>query len=295
MATLFGLAMMGAAVTAQVAAPKRLMGWDDLTSRPRPSGAERIAYGKDPLQHVDLWRPAGKGPHPVVLMVHGGCWQTDIADASLMDWAAADLAKRGIAVWNIEYRGVDRPGGGWPGTFEDVAAAADLLGAKGKALALETARVVAIGHSAGGHLALWLAQRPQLPRTSALWRAAPLKLATAISIGGLPDLEAASVAPGNTCGTEAVEQLVGAKTAARPDVYAETSPARMLPLAAPTLLVNAARDRIAPPAFATAYAGKVPGVRLMTIPDEGHAELIAPGTAAWTAEVAAIEEVLKRR
>ena len=299
-ATIFGLAMMGAAVMAQVSAAQpagvgRLMEWGDLTGRPRPTGATRIVYCADPLQHVDLWKPAGKGPYPVVLMVHGGCWQTDVADASLMDWAAADLATRGIAVWNIEYRGVDRAGGGWPGTFQDVAAAADMLGARGKALGLKTERIVAIGHSAGGHLALWLAQRPRLARTSVLWRAHPLKLSTAISIGGLPDLEAASVAPGNTCGTETVDRLVGARTAARPDVYAETSPARTMPPAVPTVLINAARDRIAPPAFAAAYAGKAGGrIQVVTVPDEGHAELIAPGSRAWAVAVAAIETALGR-
>ena len=90
-------------------------------------------------------------------MVHGGCWQTEIADRTIMNWIADDLRRRGIAVWNIDYRGVDRPGGGYPGTFQDVAAAADALRACRANIGSISRRVVAVGHSAGGHLALWLA------------------------------------------------------------------------------------------------------------------------------------------
>ena len=108
--------------------------WPDLTSRPRPAPQATIAYGPAPEQKVDVWLPAGPGPHKTVLMVHGGCWQTGIADRSLMNWLAEDLRARGYAVWNVDYRGIDRAGGGYPGTFADVAAAADalLMGAMGQ-------------------------------------------------------------------------------------------------------------------------------------------------------------------
>src|SRR5687768_8091238 len=142
------------------ASPDGLMAWPDLLGRPRPAPTTTIAYGDDPLQVVDLWLPESAGPHPVVLMVHGGCWQTDIADRTLMNWIADDLRRRDIAVWNIEYRGVDRPGGGYPGTFLDAAAAADALRDHAARHNLDLSRVVSVGHSAGGHLALWLAARP---------------------------------------------------------------------------------------------------------------------------------------
>ena len=140
------------------------MTWADLTSRPRPAPQATIAYGADDYQKVDVWLPGGPGPFPVVLMVHGGCWTTSIADRSLMDWAADDLRKAGYAVWNIDYRGVDRPGGGYPGTFQDVAAAADLLRANAAKYQLDLGHVVAVGHSAGGHLALWLAGAAETSR-----------------------------------------------------------------------------------------------------------------------------------
>jgi len=175
------------------------MQWPELLDRPRPKADARIPYGPDPLQFADLWLPKGKAPHPVVLMVHGGCWQTDIADASIMNYIADDLRAHGIAVWNVEYRGVDRAGGGYPGTFLDVAAAADALGKEGRRYRLAIGRVVVIGHSAGGHLALWLTARGRIERGSALYAAKPLPIAAAISMGGLPDLEAAQVPPGDTC------------------------------------------------------------------------------------------------
>ena len=151
---------------------------------PIPQPSATIHYGADPLQVADAWIPAGNGPHPTVLMVHGGCWQTDIADRTIMNWIADDLRRRGIAVWNIDYRGVDRPGGGYPGTFLDVAAAADALRAHAAQYHLDLARVVAIGHSAGGHLALWLAARARVPAESPLRTANPLPIAEVVSLDG---------------------------------------------------------------------------------------------------------------
>ncbi len=108
-------------VTTAAGPQPALLKMSDLTSRPRPVPTTTVRYGTDPLQVVDLWLPTGRGPFPTVLMIHGGCWQTDVADRHLMDWAAEDLRRRGFAVWNIDYRGVDRSGGGYPGTFLDVA------------------------------------------------------------------------------------------------------------------------------------------------------------------------------
>jgi acetyl esterase/lipase len=287
-------ALLAFTLLAEAAGMAAPLTWGDLTSRPQPKASATIGYGADPLQHVDLWLPAGKGPFPVVLMVHGGCWQTDVAKADLMNWIADDLRKRGIAVWNIEYRGIDRPGGGYPGTFLDAAAASDLLRTAAAKYKLDLKRVVAVGHSAGGHLALWLAARRGIAPNSPLYAEAPLKLTQAISLGGLPDLEAASVPPGNTCGSDAVTGLVGQARAERTDVYIDTSPARMGSPGIPVTLVNATRDRIAPPAFAEAYAVRMKGEpRRVVIPEEGHVELIAPETKSWAATVKAIEAAVR--
>jgi acetyl esterase/lipase len=270
----------------------RLLTWADLKARPRPAPDATIAYGTDALQKADLWLPAGKGPHPVVVMVHGGCWQSEIADRTLMDWIAGDLRAGGVAVWNIDYRGVDRPGGGYPGTFADVAAAADALAGQAAKHRLDLRRIVAVGHSAGGHLALWLAARPKLPAASPLVRAKPLRIDHVVSLGGLPDLEATAASPDNGCGTAVVARLIAGGG------YADTSIPRLLPLGVPQDLVNGHDDRIIPARLADDYVAKATRagdrVRLQMIADTGHVELIAPDTAAWAAAKRAIMAGLAR-
>ncbi|MGR6330296.1 alpha/beta hydrolase [Sphingomonas sp. XXL09] len=267
--------------------------WPDLTGRPQQACDATIAYGPDGLQCVDLWRPAGPGPHPVVVMVHGGCWQTSIADRRLMDWIAADLRLQGVAVWNVDYRGVDRAGGGHPGTFLDVAAAADLLRTAAAAYDLDLRRVVAIGHSAGGHLALWLAARPRLPRSSALYRPDPLRLDHVVCLGGLPDLAAVAASPDNGCGTSVIADLVGD----RPDRFADTSIPPLLPLGVAQTLVNGREDAIVPYRFATDYCERAraagDAAELLTVPDTGHVALITPGTPAWAVARTAILDALQ--
>ena len=261
-----------------------LLSWADLTSRPRPEPQAAIAYGDDPWQRVDLWLPDGAGPFRTVLMVHGGCWTTSIADRTLMNWVAEDLRRDGYAVWNIDYRGVDRPGGGYPGTFRDAAAAADAVRGYAPKYGLDLRRLVAIGHSAGGHLALWLAARPRLPRDSALWCATPLSIAHVVACGALPDLEQVAASPDNGCGIEVIGNLVGDGNREDRDVYADTSIPRLLPLGVPQDLVNGREDRIVPYRLATGYAAQAGAeATLHTIPDTGHVELVTPDTPAWIA------------
>ncbi len=290
------LAAISTPVIAEPPAPK-LLTWPDLVKRPKPSPDATIAYGPDQMQKVDVWRPKGKGPFPVVVMVHGGCWTTSIADRGLMNWVADDLRKDGIAVWNIDYRGVDRAGGGYPGTFEDAAKATDALSANAATFNFDMRRIVAIGHSAGGHLALWLAARAKLPAASTLHSSAPLRIDHVISLGGLPDLEATAATPANGCGTEVVTKLVGTPSAARADVYADTSVPRLLPLGIVQDLVNGREDRIIPFPFATDYVAKAKTAGdtalLHTIPATGHVELVAPETAAWTEAKRLIAAALK--
>ncbi|HEV2817773.1 MAG TPA: alpha/beta hydrolase [Allosphingosinicella sp.] len=267
-----------------------LMAWPDLLERARPSPSTTISYGADALQVVDLFLPAGEGPHPVVLMVHGGCWQTGIADRRIMSWIADDLTRYGIAVWNIDYRGVDRAGGGYPGTFQDAAAAADALRAHAERYRLDLSRVLAVGHSAGGHLALWLAARPRLPAGSPLRSADPLPIHEVVSLGGLPDLEEAARSE-NGCGNEVVGRLTGGR-------FADTSVPRLAPLGVRQVLINGRQDRIIPTAYAEGYAAPMRAagdeVRVRMIDRTGHVELIAPDSIAWAAAVEEIRRALGR-
>lgn len=277
---LFNIAAL-AAIALAMTQPE-LLTWPDLTARARPSADATMSYGPDAMQKVDVWLPGGPAPHPVVLMVHGGCWQSSIANRTLMNWVADDLRREGIAVWNIDYRGVDRDGGGYPGTFIDVARASDQLVASAEKYRIDLRRVVAVGHSAGGHLALWLAGRARLPEASPLRTATPLHIAHVLSLGGLPDLEATAASPDNGCGTAVVARLIGT---GRPDPYADTSVPRLWPLGVPQDLVNGREDRIIPFRMATDYvAGATRAgdrVTLHEVAATGHVELVAPETAAW--------------
>ena len=273
------------------AAPDGLMKWPDLLARERPEPSASIRYGEAQLQVADLWLPAGDGPHPTVLMVHGGCWQSEIADRRIMNWIADDLRRRGIAVWNVDYRGVDRDGGGYPGTFLDAAAATDALRAHAAQYRLDLSHLVAVGHSAGGHLALWLAGRQRLPQGSPLRTADPLPIKTVISLGGLPDLEEAARPPGSGCGTEVIAQLTGGR-------FDDSSVPRLAPLGVRQILVNGLQDGIIPTAYAEGYArqmrkaGDTVDVRM--VDRTGHVELIAPESDAWTVAVAEIDKALGR-
>ncbi|HYN46423.1 MAG TPA: alpha/beta hydrolase [Allosphingosinicella sp.] len=294
LALVFGVALAACAVSQTTPpagrGPDGLMAWPDLLERPRPAPTATVAYGGGPLQVVDVWVPEGAGPHPVVLMVHGGCWQTDIADRRIMNWIADDLRRRGIAVWNIDYRGVDRPGGGYPGTFEDAAAAADAVRGHAGAYNLDLSRVVAAGHSAGGHLALWLAGRPKLPQGSPLRTPNPLPIHEVVGLGGLPDLEEAARSE-NGCGNEVIGRLTNGH-------FTDTSVPRLAPLGVKQVLINGLQDRIIPTAYAEGYAGPMRAagddVRVRMIDRTGHVELIAPETAAWAAAVEELQRALGR-
>jgi acetyl esterase/lipase len=285
----FGAALFfGGAVQA---AP--LMGWNDLLSRPRPQPTRTVSYGDDPNQVADLWLPAGKGPFPAVVMIHGGCWQASVATHSYMNYAAEDLRRRGIAVWNIEYRSVDQPGGGYPGTFKDVAAAIDRLVIEAPHDGVSLRRVVVVGHSAGGHLALWAAARHRLPASSPLHWAAPQPMAGVVDLAGIPDLKTDTE---TACGAEVLHKLTGAPTPERPDVYADTSPAALLPLGAPQVVIHGAQDTTVPPAVGQAYAAaaRAAGDRLEVLtPPGGHVEEVTPGQPAWAEAVSAVQHLLQ--
>src|SRR5262245_35551596 len=131
--------------------------------RPAPPADHRITYGSNEFQFGELRLPKGAGPHPVALVIHGGGWMSQYG-LSYMGHMGVALTEVGLATCSIEYRRVGNQGGGWPVTFEDASRAADHLRTIAKTYPLDLNRVVAVGHSAGGHLALWLAARKHLPK-----------------------------------------------------------------------------------------------------------------------------------
>lgn len=281
-ATLLALLLVSCApVTPPVAQPA-LMTWADLDKLPEPKPDATERYGDDPYQVVDVWVPRRRGPHPVVLMVHGGCWQTSIADRTIMNRIAGDLRGRGFAVWNIDYRGFDRTDDAGEMLSDVDEAFATLRSLSGR-YALDLSRTAAVGHSAGGHLALWLASR----------RGPFLPFRHVVSLGGLPDVEQAAIPPGSGCGVKIARKLLASLPAEHLSVP------RLLPLSVPQTLVNGDSDRIIPTHYAQDYADKARAagdeVTVHIVPGQGHVELIAPGTPAWARTVEVIEGALAQK
>lgn len=278
-------AFLGAGVVA-AGASSGTIDYTDLLSRPLPKPTLTQHYGSAPNQFAELFMPRGHGPHRVVVLIHGGCWLTQIPGTPLMDYIAADLQRRGYAVWNIEYRRIGDAGGGYPGTFQDVAAALDSLRAVAPRYELDLTRIVAAGHSAGGQLALWAAARPHLPKTSALLAPNPLPISAVVSLAGIDDLEAYRQSGPSACGgPQTIDALVGPPTAAHRDVYSDTSPARLLPIGVSQTIVSGALDPIVPQNFGQEYVAKAKAagdpVQEVVLPGAGHFELIDPKSCAW--------------
>jgi acetyl esterase/lipase len=264
-----------------------------------PPTTHRLRYGPAPNGFGDLRVPGTAGPHPVVILIHGGYWRARYG-LDLMDRLGDDLAARGVANWNIEYRRVGEPGGGWPGTLRDVASAAERLRGIAPAHQLDLARVVTIGHSAGGHLALWLAARHRVPvgalgdgGWAALTGPGVLPLAGALSQAGVADL-----ADGWRRGLSggAVADLLGGTPEGVPERYAAADPARLLPLGIPQALVHGERDDIVPIAISRDYAAAATRAgdpaRFRPIPDADHFDVIDPATAAWAVIIAELRAIL---
>ncbi len=256
----------------------------DYMSQPQVEASARIAYGAEPAQVVDLFLPEGRGPHPVVILIHGGCYLAEYQGLAQTSGVAADLASRGYAVWNVEYRKLGEAGAGYPGTFLDVADAVDRVRLEAQRYHLSTRRVVALGHSAGGHLALWAAARANLPKSSPLWRAKPLKIRAVVSLGGIGDLEGQGHVFAGACGPEPIPRIIGLAT--RANAYADTSPAKLLPTGARVVMISGEFDHVMPPPTGQAYAAQVrasgDSAEAVAIPGASHFDVVIPTTAAWT-------------
>ena len=263
-----------------------------LERTPPPAGL-RLPYGPAPQQFGDLRLPDGPSPHPCVVAIHGGFWRARY-DLEHLGHCCAALTIAGIATWNIEYRRAGDPGGGWPGTFRDVASAARHLVDIAPEHGIDPDRVIVAGHSAGGHLALWLAALRRIRRDSPI-RSAPLLLRGAVSLACVPDLHEAWRLG---LSDHAVGELLGGGPDDMPDRYADASPARLLPLGVPQVLIHGVNDDTVPFAMSESYAREARAhgddVALVTLPNAGHFELIDPASDQWPRVVEAIRALLHR-
>jgi acetyl esterase/lipase len=291
------VAFLGVAGAIAAAQPAPLS-FLDLLARQRPAATQRVAYGPLASQFGELWLPAGSGRHRVVILIHGGCWSALFPGLEIMDYMAEDLRAHGNAVWNIEYRRLGEPASGYPGSFDDIADAVDYLKTLAKTFPLDLGNVVAVGHSAGGLFALWAAARDKLPADSLLRRQAPLRIKGVVTLAGIADLKTYHDRGPGACSEKFAIDLLVAATARWPqDVFADTSPAALLPLGVPQIVISGAADPVVPPPFGRLYAPLAAAagaqVEEMTLPNAGHFELIDPQSAAFDSVRSAIEKLQK--
>jgi len=228
----------------------------------------RIHYGPGEFHFADLRRPSGNGPHPVATIIHGGFWRATYG-LDYIEPVCETLTNAGVATWNIEYRRLGQPGGGFPGTLEDVAAAADYLQTIARQFDLDPNRIAAIGHSAGGHLALWLATRTRLLRG-------------VISLAGVANLQRAWEL---RLSNAVVAEFLGGSPDEVPDRYKFASPIEHLPIGIPQKLFHGTADTSVPYEISERYVRTArergDDAELITF-ESGHFELVDPRTKEFS-------------
>jgi acetyl esterase/lipase len=269
---------------------RTMIAYSELIAAPVAPADHRIAYGSETLQFGELRLPEGSEPVPLVVLIHGGCWRSQY-DLKHLAGAAAALAKEGFAVWTIEYRRIGDANGGWPGTFDDIAHAVDYVRRLGAQFPrIDTARVVLMGHSAGGQLALWAASRKQ-NETTGLFRSAiaPLKVAGVVSLAGITDLADFGTGAGGC--NQSVTPLIGGTPQQYPQRYRAVSPMERVPIGVFIRLVHGDADPIVPIDQSKDFLARarMAGDRaeLDVIKGGGHFDLLAPQSSAWQTVVRA--------
>ena len=271
---------------------------DDVLARPAPPPDLVIRYGTGPEHVADVRLPKSRNgaaarPAPLVIFLHGGFWRVAY-DRSHTGPMATALAAAGYAVCVPEFRRTGQPGGGWPGTFDDVAAAVDRSPALVRDVAgpgvIADGPPLLAGHSAGGHLALWAAGRHRQGPDSA-WRSAPEARGVVVLAGvsGLADCFEQGLGDG------AAAALMGGGPADFPRRYRDADPADLLPLARPVRLVHGSLDDVVPASMSSHYAaiGRAAGddTAATEVPGVSHVDVIDPLSPAWPHVMAAFESL----
>jgi acetyl esterase/lipase len=262
---------------------------------PVPQADHRIFYGDSECSFGDLRLPKRKGPglHPVVVVIHGGCWKSE-HDLEHIGHLCARLADLGIATWSLEYRRLGDVGGGWPGTFMDVGRGTDYLQTLAERFPLDLDRVAFVGHSSGGQLALWLASRHKIGCTNPLFSTTPLAARGVMALAPISDLYTYGATPGSC--NDAVAMLLEGGPDQVPERYVQASPIALLPLGVPQYIVHGSVDTVVPVGHSIHYATRAKhegdDVKFHLIDGAGHFDVIAPFTDAWKEVEGALRTML---
>lgn len=261
-------------------------------TQPQLEADYRFRYGPRPFQFGDLRLPKGNGPYPVALVIHGGCWQSRYG-LHLMDALSQNLTDVGFATWNIEFRRLGNKSGGWPGTFQDILLATAYLGNLSTQFALDLERVTVIGHSSGGHLALWLAENWSAETAKKTFNPSRFGLSGVVALAPVADLQEVFEEEGLGCHTS-VQGLLGGSPKLYPQRYRLASPVDYERLDVPQLVISGAQDAIIPTDHVKRYylRAKQRGdqIRYLDIGGAGHFELIAPESRQWPEIIQAITD-----
>ena len=272
-----------------------------LTRKP-PQADRRLHYGPGEVQFGDLWMPTerkGRAFCPVVVFFHGGWWQS-MYDLAYAGELCAALRGEGFAVWSVEYRRVGETGGGWPYTFQDAAAGFDHVAELAKDYPLDLGRVVAMGHSAGGHLAFWLAGRHHIAADSPLYLSQPrVTLRGVVALAGAVDLRLTRDLAGQQLfahDRQEVEHLMGGPPERFPERYRAGNPGDLMPLGVPQMLLQGTVDGQIPPGLPARWAeqsrrqGDAVTVRMIRGAD--HFDVVDPRSKAWPIVREAVRSML---
>jgi acetyl esterase/lipase len=275
----------------------------DVLSAVPPPADHRISYGTNEFQFGELWLPinAERRPVPLVVFVHGGWWKSEY-DLTHASHLCAALKAAGVATWSIEYRRVGSTGGGWPTTFLDVAAGCDYVTTLAKSFPVDLNRILAMGHSAGGHLAFWLGGRHHVPEASLIYMPRPkVGLRGVIALAGAVDLRLTCDLSGSfrfAHDKHEVYNLMGGSPAEFQDRYRAASPGDLLPLGLPQVLIQGSEDDQIPPELPGRWAelARQQGdtVTVTMIPLANHLDVVDPQSKAWATVRSAVLTMLRQ-
>lgn len=257
---------------------------NNILSKPVLPPDKRFWYGDNILQFGDWRKPKGEGPFPLAIMIHGGYWRNRVS----LDYygrASEALRNAGIATWNIEYRRIGDEGGGYPGTFLDVASAIDFVSSPefvrltGNVVDLKN--IIVVGHSAGGHLGLWAASRDQIPQDDQLWTPDPLKIKAVVSLAGVHNLEQASEMRYSDGVTD---EFMNGNAKDFPERYRYASPINLIPIKSHVTLIHGNKDENVPIEESTEYleaSGFSENIKFIEIDGADHFHIVDPESLYW--------------